>query len=167
MLEALMQRWQLLATRERRIVVAGASLLVVVAVWLWLFEPAWRARSALQAELPTLRAQLARIDALADEAQRLSAVPVGTDAPQVLRTQIERSIDRAGLSPSLAQLAMNGSLFDLRFNRVPHAAWLAWLDTTTRELRLRVADVSVTREAEQGLVSVRLALETPGAEGSQ
>ena len=62
---------------------------------------------------------------------------------------------------------MNGSLFDLRFERAPHAAWLAWLDTTTREMRLRVADASVTREAGQGLVSVRLALEMPRAEGAK
>ena len=160
-----MQRWQLLAARERRIVIAGAALLLIAAVWLWLFEPAWQARQSLQAELPTLRTQLARIDALAEEAQRLSSIPAGSDSPQLLRTQLERSIESAGLSSALGQLSVNGSLFDLRFDGVPHAAWLAWVDTTTRELRLRVADVSVTREAQPGLVSVRLALETPRAEG--
>ena len=104
MIEALMQRWQLLAARERRMVAAGGVLLLVVAGWLWLFEPAWQARSALRSELPTLRAQLARIDELADEAQRLVAVPTGTDSPQALKAQLERSIESAGLSSSLAQL---------------------------------------------------------------
>ncbi len=165
MIETLLQRWQLLAARERRIVVAGAVLLVVAAAWLWLFEPAWQGRRSLQAELPTLRTQLARIDELAEEARRLSAIPAGTDSPQALKTQLERSIESAGLSPALGQLAVNGSLFDLRFDRVPHAAWLAWVDTTTREMRLRVADVAVTREAQPGLVSVRLALETSRTEG--
>lgn len=165
MIETLMQRWQLLAARERRMVVAGAALLAVAAAWLWLFEPAWQARRALQAELPSLRMQLARIDGLAEEAQRLSMIPAGNDSPQVLKAQLERSIESAGLSPALGQLAVNGSLFDLRFNRVPHAAWLAWVDTTTREMRLRVADVSVAREVEPGLVSVRLALETSRVEG--
>jgi len=165
MIETLMQRWQLLAVRERRMVAGGAAMLVVVAVWLSLFEPAWQARAALQAELPTLRAQLARIDELADEARRLSAVPAGSDSPQARKSQLERSIASAGLSPSLAQLSLNGSLFELRFEHAPHAAWLAWLDMTTREMRLRVADVSIAREAAPGLVSVRLALETPRAEG--
>jgi len=166
MIETLMQRWQLLAVRERRVVIGAAVLLAVVAVWLTLFEPAWQARAALRGELPQLRSQLASIDALADEAQRLSSVPAGSDSPQARKTQIERSIEASGLSPSLTQLSVNGSLFDLRFDRVSHAAWLAWLDTTTREMRLRVADVTVTREAEHGLVSVRLALEAPRAEGS-
>lgn len=166
MIETLMQRWQLLAARERRLVAGGAALLAVVAVWLLLFEPAWLARAALQSELPALREQLARVDQLAGEAQRLSSVPAGSDSPQTRRTRIEQSIAGAGLSPSLAQLSVNGSLLELRFDRVPYAAWLAWLDTTTREMRLRVADVSIMREAARGLVSVRLALETPRAEGS-
>ena len=165
-IETLMQRWQLLSARERRVVTGGAALLAVAAAWLLLFEPAWQARAALQGELPALRAQLARIDALADEAQRLSSAAAGSDSPQTRKTQLERSIASAGLAPSLTQLSLNGTLFDLRFERVPHAAWLAWLDTTTREMRLRVADVTVTREAEHGLVSVRLALESPRAEGS-
>lgn len=165
MIETLMQRWRLLAARERRLVAGGAALLLVVAAWLLLFEPAWQARAALQGELPTLRAQLARIDELADEARRLSAVPAASDSPQAQKSQLERSIDSAGLSPSLAQLSLNGSLFDLRFEHVPHAAWLAWLDLATRETRLRVADVSVVREAEPGLVSVRLALEAPRVGG--
>lgn len=166
MIETLMQRWQLLAVRERRLVAGGAVLLAVVAVWLLLFEPAWQARAALQSELPVLREQLARVDQLADEAQRLSSVPAGSDSPQMRRTRIEQSIAGAGLSPSLAQLSVNGSLLELRFDQVPYAAWLAWLDTTTREMRLRVADVSIMREAARGLVSVRLALDTPRAEGS-
>ncbi len=165
MIETLMQRWQLLAARERRLVIGAGALLGVVAIWLWLFEPAWQARAALQDELPTLRGQLARIDELAEEAKRLSSVPAGSDSPQARKTQLERSIESAGLRPSLAQLSLNGSLFDLRFDRVSHAAWLSWLDMATREMRLRVADVSITREAEHGLVSVRLALETPRAEG--
>lgn len=164
MIETLMQRWQLLAARERRLVLAGAVLLAIVAVWLSLFEPAWQGRKALQAELPTLRAQLARVDDLAGEAQRLSAVPAASDPPQAVKAQLEQSIDSAGLRASLAQLSVNGSLFDLRFSAVAHAAWLAWLDTATREMRLRVADVAVSREAEHGLVSVRLALESPNAE---
>lgn len=165
MIGTLMQRWQLLAVRERRLVIGAVAWLAVVAIWLLLFEPAWQARAALQGELPILREQLARIDELAEEAKRLSSAPVGSDSPQARKAQLERSIESAGLSPSLAQLSLNGSLFDLRFDRVPHAAWLSWLDTATREMRLRVADVSITREAGHGLVSVRLALEAPRAEG--
>jgi general secretion pathway protein M len=161
MLEALLQRWHLLAARERRAVIGAAAVLLVAFVWLVLFEPAWLARSRLQAELPTLRSQLAQMEQLAGEARRLAALPATNDSPQSLKLQIESSIDSAGLRPALAQLSTNGSLFDLRFKRVAYAAWLDWLDTATRETRLRVADVAITRESGIGLVSVRLALETP------
>lgn len=163
MIETLMQRWQLLSMRERRIAVGAAVLLALVAIWLWLFEPAWQGRRELQQELPMLRARLADIDALADEAQRLSGIPAGSESPQMLKAQIRRSLDSVGLPPS--QLSVNGSFFELRFERVSHAAWLAWVDTATRELRLHVAAVSVMHESVPDLVSVRLALEAPRAEG--
>ena len=62
MLETLLQRWQLMTPRERRIVVAGAALLVAAAVWLLLFEPAWTGRQRLQSELPAMRSQLAQVE---------------------------------------------------------------------------------------------------------
>lgn len=161
MLESLLQRWQLMTPRERRAVIAGAALLVVAAVWLLLFEPAWDGRRKLQAELPALRAQLAQVEHLATEARRLAAVPAASDSPQAARTQLEQSIEAAGLKPALAQLTLNGTLFELRFKSVPHGAWLAWLDAATRETRLRVVDAAVTREAGIGVVSVRMALEMP------
>ncbi len=162
MLESLLQRWHLLAPRERRVVGGAAAMLAALVIWLGLFEPAWLGRDRLQAELPTLRGQLAQIEQLADEAIRLGAMPATGDSPQALKQQLEHSIDSAGLRSALAQLSSSGSLFDVRFKRVSYAAWLDWLDTATRETRLRVADVAVTREAGVGIVSVRLALEAPG-----
>ena len=51
-------------------------------------------------------------------AVRAAKIPAGSDSPQLLRTQLERSIESAGLSSALAQLSVNGSLFDLRFEGV-------------------------------------------------
>ncbi|HMN63861.1 MAG: type II secretion system protein M [Burkholderiaceae bacterium] len=164
MLETLLQRWQLMTPRERRIVVAGAALLVAAAVWLLLFEPAWTGRQRLQSELPAMRSQLAQVEQMADEARRLGTVPAGSDSPQAVRAQLEKSIEGAGLKPALAQLTLTGNLFELRFKSVPYAAWLAWLDAAARETRLRVVDAAVTRETGIGVVSVRLALEMPRRE---
>ena len=150
--------------RERRIVVAGAALLVAAVVWLLLFEPAWVGRQRLQSELPAMRSQLAQVDHMADEARRLGEVPAGSDSPQAVRAQLEKSIEGAGLKPALAQLTLTGNLFELRFKSVPYAAWLAWLDAASRETRLRIVDAAVTRETGIGVVSVRLALEMPRRE---
>lgn len=165
MLETLLIRWQLLAARERRTVIGAAALLAVVLAWLLLFEPAWVGRQRVGGELPALRAQLAQMEQLAGEAQRLGAVPAAGDTPQAIQAQLRESIVSAGLAPALAQLTHSGGLFDLRFKSVPYAAWLAWLDSAVRETRLRVVDAAVTREAGIGVVSARLALELPPRDG--
>jgi len=161
MLETLLQRWQLMTPRERRIVMAAAALIVVAAVWLLLFEPAWLGRQRLQSELPAMRAQLAQMEQLADEASKLGAAPAGSESPEAVRVQLERSIESAGLKSALSQLTHSGDLFDLRFKSVSYASWLLWVDSAVRETRLRVVDAAVTREASVGVVSVRLALEMP------
>ncbi|MCM5569639.1 type II secretion system protein M [Burkholderiaceae bacterium FT117] len=165
MLESLMQRWQAMALRERRLVLVAGVFVLSAIVYLLLIEPAWLGRQRLQRELPTLRAQLARIDQLADEARQLGSAPAGADTPQAVRARLEQSIDAAGLRPALAQLQQTGSLFDVRFRGVPHAAWLAWIDVAVRDTRLRVVDVSVTRESSPGLVTARASLELPRREG--
>jgi len=165
MFETLMQRWQAMALRERRLVLAAAVVVVAAIVYLLLVEPAWQGRERLQRELPALRSQLARIDQLADEARQLGTAPAGADTPQAVRARLEQSIDGAGLRPSLAQLQQTGSLFDVRFRGVQHAAWLAWIDVAVRDTRLRIVDVSVTREATPGTVTARASLELPRREG--
>ena len=164
MFENLLQRWQLLAPRERRLVLGAALLVLAALVYLVTIEPAWLGRQQLQRELPTLRSQLARVDQLAVEVQELGAMSTTSDPPQVVQRRLEQSIDGAGLRPALAQLTVNGTLFDVRFRGVPHAAWLAWLDMAVRDTRLRVVDAAVTREASPGLVTARVSLELPRKE---
>ena len=165
MIEKLFQSWRMLAARERRMVI-GAGLVVVLALgYQVLFEPAWRGRAQLATELPQMRGQLAQMTALAAEARLLGAGPRAGDTPQTLRASLQQSVTAAGLADRLTQLSLNGELFDLRFSAVPYATWLAWLDTTLRETRLRVADLTVSRDAAPGIVSIRLVLEAPRREG--
>jgi len=164
-IEKLFQSWRMLAARERRMVI-GAGLVVVLALgYQVLFEPAWRGRAQLATELPQMRGQLAQMTALAAEARLLGAGPRAGDTPQALRASLQQSVTAAGLADRLTQLSLNGELFDLRFSAVPYASWLAWLDTTLRETRLRVADLTVSRDAAPGIVSIRLVLEAPRREG--
>ena len=165
MIEKLLQSWRAMAPRERRLVGAAGLVVILAAGYLLLLEPAWRGRQQLEKELPVLRGQLAQMSALATEVRRLAGAPKGADSPQALRTALETSVQAAGLGAGLAQLNASAELFDLRFASVPHAAWLAWLDTALRETQLRVADLSISREAVPGLVSVRLVLEFPRRDG--
>lgn len=154
--------WGGLQSRERRILGAGGTVLVLALVWLLAFEPAWNGRRKLAAELPALRGQLAKMEGLASEARRLSGqASQGADSPQQLKIALERSIEAAGLKGAVSQLTVAGELIDLRFKDVAFVAWLGWFDTALRETRLRAVDVAIDRETTPGRVGVRLTLEAP------
>ena len=161
MIENLLARWAGLAPRERRFVAGGALLVVATIVYLALFEPAWQGRRKIQAELPALRSQVGQIDALANEARQLAAIPAVDETPQALRRQFEQSLAAAGLKDHVTQMNFSGGVLDVRFSAVPFAGWVAWLDSALRETRLRVVDAVVTRDAVNGTATVKLALEGP------
>lgn len=164
MIETLVRQWRGMAQRERRLVLVAGLVLLLAGGFLGLIEPALKGRANLLRELPGLRGQLAEVAALAVEARELSALPQSADGAQALRPVLERSVRAAGLQPRLSALAVNGELLELRFTGVLFAQWLGWLEGALRETRLRVADLSVTREVAPGVVTVRLVLEAPRKE---
>ena len=162
MLERLLQSWRLIAPRERRLVSFAAVVVGLAVIYLLMIEPAWQGRRALQREIPELRRQLGQMTALAAEARQLSGVaPVGSGGTAALRGAIEGSVKAAGLEPMLQKIEANGELIDLRFKGIAHAQWLGWAEAALRETRMRVVDLAVNREAESGVVSVRMVLEAP------
>ncbi len=158
MIELLLQRWRGMAPRERRMVAGGAAVIALALVYLLLFEPAAVGRRQIAAELPALRAQVARMDVLVAEAARLANAPAGTDSPEQLRVRIEQSAASAGLSER-AQVQLVGERIEVRAKDVPFVLLTGWIDTVLRETRVRVVDATVTRELQPGLVTARLALE--------
>ena len=162
LLERGVRWWASLQSRERRVLGAGAAVLGLALLYLVAFEPAYAGRERLGKELPALRAQVAQMEGLATEARRLAGqASQAVDSPQQLKSQLEQSIEAAGLKGSLSQLSVSGDLIELRFKGVQFAAWLGWFDTALRETRLRAVDMAVDREAAPGVVSARLTLEAP------
>jgi general secretion pathway protein M len=163
-LESVLQRWQLLQPRERRLLLVALSVLVLASLFLVGFEPAWNGRAALERRLPELRAQVASVDRIVREARELeSAARAPAQTVQAVRLAVENSIDSAGLRGPLVRLQVNGALIDLEFRQVAFSDLIGWLDATLREQRVRVLDVSLTREAAGDRVSGRVLLEhAPG-----
>jgi len=161
MLEPLLLKWNALSLRDRRMLGLAVAFLVLVFAWLVAFEPAWKGRQQLVRELPALRADLAQMDQLAAEARMASSSTRQTnESAAQLRGRIEETLADAGLSASLAQIEVNGEMIEARFRQADFEKWLYWLDAAVRETRLRVVDLSITRES-AGVVSGRLALEAP------
>lgn len=166
MIERALAAWRAASARERRLLTGAGALLAASFVFLVLVEPAWQGRTALARELPALREQLARMVALREELRQLGQEPAGNAEAGGLRTrvpQLESSLRAAGLEPALRKLELQGELLELRFAAAPHEAWFAWLAGLSGEMRLRVVDLSITREAGPGLISARVVLEAPRA----
>lgn len=161
MLEQLIARWGGLTKRDRRMVVFAGIFLLLIFGWLFAFEPAWKGRQALELELPALRSDLAQMDQLASEARVASRnAQDSNESAAQLRGRIEQSLEEAGLTPAIAQLELSGELIEARFRQADYDKWLFWLDGALRDTRMRVVDLSLTRES-AGIVSGRLALEAP------
>ena len=161
MLEPILQKWNALSSRDRRMLGLAAGFLVLVFAWMVAFEPAWNGRQQLARELPTLRTELAQMDQLAAEARTAASAPQqSSEGASQLRDRIQDSLADAGLSSSVAQLEVNGEIIEARFRQADFEKWLFWLDGAVRETRMRVVDVSVTRES-AGVISGRRALEAP------
>lgn len=161
MLEPLLLKWNGLSPRDRRMLALASGFMILVFAWLVAFEPAWNGRQQLAKELPGLRTDLAQMDQLAAEARMASTSNRQTnESAAQLRGRIEETLADAGLSSSLAQLEVNGEMIEARFRQVDFEKWLYWLDGAIRETRMRVVDLSITRES-AGIVSGRLALEAP------
>jgi general secretion pathway protein M len=160
MVERFVRWWQGLARRDRRVLLVGAWVIVLVLTYVLGFEPAWRGRQTLLSELPGLRSELAQMGAMADEARRLSgARGQPADSPQRVRAQLEAGLQAAGLWGDSGSLTVTGAVIDLRLRAVPVDRWLSWLDGALRETRCRVVDAMVERANQPGLIDVHLTFE--------
>jgi general secretion pathway protein M len=157
--EALAQRWNALAPRERRMLGIGFFVIAVSVVYFLMFEPAFLGRKKLLEELPSLRSQLGQVESLGSEARRLTAVPTGLDNPAALKGLIEQSVAASGLKGQLTQVTQTGDLIEARFKAVSFNQWLLWLDSAVRETRMRVVNVAMTKEGAEGLASGKVVFE--------
>jgi general secretion pathway protein M len=160
-LEKLIQQWQGLSGRDRRVLGIGSFGLVLMMVYFGLFEPAWLGRQQLEKDIPGLRAQLARLEGIASEARRLSgggAASTGAESLAQARIVIEQSLEAAKIKDT--QIQVVGDMIELRFKGMPMNLWLDWLNEALRQSRLRVIDAQLTRDT-AGVATARLALARP------
>jgi type II secretory pathway component PulM len=162
---AMWARWAALSSRERRGVLWGTGVLLVALTWSLAYEPAARGTTRLLADRPTWQADLARMDALVAQARQLAEAS-GAEPPALstVRDALETSLRAAGWAAQLTSLKATPELIELRMSGVPVGPWLAWLESSLRESRLRVLELSLERPgppAPSGTVSVRVVLDRP------
>lgn len=150
--------WIGLGRRERMLTAAAGSFALLALLYLVTLEPAWKARARLDAELPRLRAQVAEIDALAQEAKQLASRGVAVESASAAKVALEQALARANLG-TVQVSVLDERRLAVTAKGVPVSSWLAWAEEAARESRLRVAAARISRTAVRAVVDAEATFE--------
>jgi general secretion pathway protein M len=153
-----MEFWAARAPRERTILGIGAAVVALALVQLLLVDPALSGRKKLNRDLPTLRQQLAQLQALAKEAAALS-VSSPAALPAVSRESIEAALTRGGLTPQ--SVTLNGNVAQVKLSSASFSGLLSWLDEVQQDARLAVLDANIVALPQPDRVDAVLSLRQP------
>jgi general secretion pathway protein M len=153
MLAAAIAAWHERSARERAVLLAAAALVLVAALYAFLWEPGIKARSSLAVSLPQLRAQL---DEMRRQRSEIATLRKGlANAPRQgdLATLVRASAAQTQLAGALERIdALPDGRMRVQAAAVPFGAWLAWAETLQRELGVRVVACQIAALDQPGLV---------------
>lgn len=143
------RRWARLAPRERRLLGIAGAVAGIALVFLLFIEPAWTRANRLEAQLPLLRTQAARVDALTAEARSLQRVTSGRMTADETRQALAQSLERAGIAaevaPADAPAGTSGDAWQVTVDQVQAAGLMQWLASVPGRTRLQLAQADLER----------------------
>ena len=156
--QVLLPLWRGRSLRERAVLAALAALLLVLAGYGLLWQPAVANSARLQQELPQMRTELAHMQAMAAElaasrSRTAAVVPVGAG----LQAALQQSLQDQGLSGQKLALRADGRL-TLEWHDAPFSSMADWLDQARQKWRVRVVEAHVERTLHPGDVNGHLVL---------
>ncbi len=156
--QVLLPLWRGRSLRERAVLAALAALLLVLAGYGLLWQPAAANSARLQQELPQLRTELARMQAMAAElaasrSRTKAVVPEGAG----LQAALQQSLRDQGLSGQKLALRADGRI-TLEWHDAPFSSMADWLDQARQKWRVRVVEAHVERTLHPGDVNGHLVL---------
>ncbi|SDD18077.1 type II secretion system protein M (GspM) [Cupriavidus sp. YR651] len=156
--------WNARNPREQAILGGGAVVLALVIGYLVLWEPAADGRARLARNLPALRADLAEMETLAQEARSLSASPAPSLRGDALTQALQDSLGLHGLKAT--RLAPTGdNAVQVQIDKAAFGSVAAWLQDVRQQQRLKVVDARIAYVGATALVNVTATMQGPGAGG--
>lgn len=155
--------WAGLAARERAVLASGVAVLLVLLVWLLIWEPIAKARAELRSDVATLSAELAWMEQVADQVRRRSAQaagsgPSGAAGGSVL-TLVEVAANASGIKADIERVQPEGEGARLWFDQVGFDRLISWLSQLEQRHGLKVSQLAVDAREEAGVVSARVLVE--------
>lgn len=156
--QILLPLWLERTQRERMVLAVLAVLVLVFLGYALLWQPAADNIGRLQQELPQMRSELARMQAMAAElaasrSRTAAVVPTGAD----LQVALQQSLQETGLSAQKLALRPDGRI-TLEWHDAPFSRMADWLDQARQKWRVRVVEGHVERTMHPGDVNARLVL---------
>ena len=156
--------WLARTEQERKYLAVGGIAVACALVYMLFVAPALAGREKLRAQLPQLREESAKMQALAQEAGELARQPTPQVSPMT-RESLGASLAARSITP--ASLVVSGDFAKLQLNGVSFAAMYGWLDAQRRENRIVAEDVGVTAGTPAGQVDAVLTLRQNTGEASR
>lgn len=153
--------WAARAPREQTILTAGAAVVVLALVHLILVEPALSGREKLNRELPTLRQQIAELQALSRQVAVLSSKTTAP-LPAISRESVEAALARGGLTPQ--SVTLGGDVVQVKLTSASFSGLLRWLEEMQTGTLLAVVDANIVALPQPDKVDAVLSLRQPERE---
>lgn len=153
--------WMARTEKERTYLTVGGATVAGALVYMMLIDPAVTGIAKLTKQLPEMRIEAARMQALAQEAGDLARQPPVQVTPM---SKEALSASLAARSLTTTSIAMTGDYAKLQFTGVSFAGLYSWLDTQRRDHRIEVEDIAVTASTPVGQVDATLTLRQTTAE---
>lgn len=153
--------WSARNPREQAILAGGGAVLALVIGYLVLWEPAADGRERLARNLPKLRADLAEMETLAQEARGLKATPAPSLRGDALTQALQDSLGQHGLKATRLAAGADNSV-QVQLDKVPFGAVSGWLQDVRQQQRMKVIDAHIVYVGATALVNVSATLQGPG-----
>lgn len=164
-MESLKQWFNGLQPRERTIILAGAVLVLLVAIYILALAPFYGAVNSRAARVSEKEADLAWMRSVAGELQALNASQPMRQAPsgESLVVLIDRAARECGLASALTGQTPNGeSGIRVRLESAEFDKLMVCLGTLQQVHAVTIESATIDRTAQPGLVNASLVLTRPG-----
>jgi general secretion pathway protein M len=155
--------WHGLAAGERRMLLVGAPLAVLLLGWAFVWHPLAQRRAVLRQDVALRASELAYVERGAAEVERLRATGVRSRADRAGRSLLalaDATARGAGLEAALRRVEpAGGHGVRVVFENARFDALAAWLEELSRGYGVEASDLSADRADGVGLVNARVTLQ--------
>ena len=161
----LKQKFASLSARERAIVIGGAVLVLVVAVYMLALSPLYRALDARAERLDRKQADLSWMHSVAPELQSAGgATPVAAPTGESLVVLVDRTAREGGLAESLTgQTPTGNGGIRVRCENANFDTLVWWMGALVQRHGVFIDQATIDRGEKTGLVNASFVLTRAGA----